>query len=167
MKKTLVYALPLLFTDIPVAGAATTVLVKSVFSAPISWSTGNQAVTGKSFTVLIDGINTTVTLSTATGTLFAGYSDGGGGSTPTNAGIVGITGGGGAVAGIESRTSELLTITLTPVTDSGITYTETLKIPDCWRWPPHPRESIASPSPSARPRRRPTSRKAASSAIST
>ena len=123
MKNPLLYALPVLFIGIPVAGAATTVLVKSVFSAPINWSTGNQGVTSKAFTVLIDGINTTVTLSTATGTLFAGYSDGGGVSTLTNAGIVGITGSPGAVAGIESRTSELLTITLTPVTGSGISYT--------------------------------------------
>ena len=80
------------------------------------WGTPNdQGVTTKDYITTIDGIDTKITFSSNAGNLFAG--------TDAGAGIIGITGGAGAIAGIESRQSEFLTITLTPTTASGITYT--------------------------------------------
>ena len=80
------------------------------------WGLPNdQGVTSKFYLTTIDGIDTTITFSSNTaGNLFAGTADGG---------LMGIVGGPGAIAGIESRGGEFLTITLTPTTASGITYT--------------------------------------------
>jgi hypothetical protein len=74
--------------------------------------TADQGVTSKDYLTTIDGIDTTVTFSSSAGTLWIGAADGG---------MMGING--GTIPGIESRTSEVLTITLTPTTASGVTYT--------------------------------------------
>ena len=81
-----------------------------------SWGLPNdQGVTTKDYITTIDGIETKITFSSNAGNLFAGVGAGNG--------IIGIIGGAGAIAGIESRGGEFLTITLTPTTASGITYT--------------------------------------------
>jgi iduronate 2-sulfatase len=96
--------------------AATEVVLKDLFSAPYQWPASSQGVSSKSFSKLIDGINTTVSVTSSVGNVWAGYSNG----NATGQGILGIDGG---IAGIESRRAEILTVTLTPVSASAVTYT--------------------------------------------
>jgi arylsulfatase A-like enzyme len=116
MNKTLLpLALHLAVTTMSVH-AATEVMLKDLFSAPYQWPAGSQGVGSKSFNKLIDGINTTFTVTSSVGNLWAGYSTG----NTNGQGILGIDGG---IAAIESRRAETLTVTLTPVSASAVTYT--------------------------------------------
>jgi len=102
----------------PQLDAATTVLISDVdlFLDPTSTISNDLGTQTTNYTTLIDGISTliTFTVSSGTGNLFL---------APATGGILGVTGGAGSVAGIESRASEVLTITLTPTVATGITYT--------------------------------------------
>ena len=113
MKKihTLTAIAALSLTSMAHAGLITMSDITGLWGLP-----NDQGVTSKFYLTTIDGIDTTITFSSNTaGNLYAGVDAGNG--------IIGIIGGAGAIAGIESRASEFLTITLTPTTASGITYT--------------------------------------------
>jgi hypothetical protein len=98
----------------PASAGAATLVDMSVLVADAAWfPEGNQGTSSKAYLTTIDGIATTITFSTTT-TLWTGSANGG---------LMGIDGVTGAIAGIESRANEVLTITITPTVASGITYT--------------------------------------------
>jgi hypothetical protein len=96
------------------ASADTLVAMADVVADPVWNPNLNQGVASKDYLTTIDGIATTITFSTSVNNVWIGSADGG---------IMGIDGGTGAIPGIESRAGEILTITLTPTTATGITYT--------------------------------------------
>lgn len=102
----------------PQLDAATIVQISAVDAEkrPGNIGSNNLGTQTTAFTTLIDGVSTlvTFTVSSGTGNIFLGNALGG---------IMGITGGTGATSAIESRASEVLTITLTPTVATGITYT--------------------------------------------
>lgn len=101
----------------PQLEAATTVQIGAVDAEKRPGNTGpnDLGVSSTTFITTIDGIQTTITFTASTGRIFLGNALGG---------IMGILGSPlNATSAIESRASEVLTITLAPTVATGITYT--------------------------------------------
>lgn len=101
----------------PQLEAATTLQISAVDAQkrPGNIAANDLGVSSTTFVTMIDGIETAVTFTASTGSIFLGNGLGG---------IMGITSSPlNATAAIESRASEVLTISLTPTIATGITYT--------------------------------------------
>lgn len=101
----------------PQLEAATTVVISAVDAQKRPGNSGpnDLGVSSTSFITMVDGIETNITFTASTGRIFLGNALGG---------IMGITGSpANATSAIESRASEILTISLTPTVATWITYT--------------------------------------------